>query len=98
MKKIIKFIFSYQWSKILILLETILVFYATVKSFTLATLAINGGFEGSLPWITSLVGLIYAAYGTSVGFYYNKGKAEEVAKIQNGIGQAIEDNENKPTI
>lgn len=89
----IKFIFSYQWSKILILLETILVFYATIKSFGLASIAISMGFDGSLPWITSLVGLIYAAYGTSVGFYYNKGKAEQVAKIQQGIPENIPDDE-----
>ena len=37
---------------------------------------------GSLPYITTLVGAIWAAYGVSVAFYYNKAKAENLNKNQ----------------
>lgn len=82
MKKIINFVFSFQFSKLLILFETAIVFYLTIKGVQLAQLCIVNQFSGGLPWITTMVTSAWAAYGVSVSFYYNKGKSEQVAKIE----------------
>lgn len=82
MKKIIKFIFSFQFSKIFMLLETGLVSYLTYHSVQLAYLSIENCFTGSLPWIATVLSCAFAAYGVSASFYYNKSKAEQVAKIE----------------
>ena len=87
MKKIMAFIFSFQFSKLLILLETAVVVYLTREGVSLARLCVMSGFDGSLPWVATMVSCAWAAYGTSAAFYYNKGKAEEVAKISAGTGQ-----------
>lgn len=91
MKKFFKAIFSYQYSKLIILFETALVIFTTWKSFELAEYTVLLETTASLPWITSLVGLVFAAYATSVAFYYNKSKAEELAKIDKGVGQGESD-------
>ena len=44
-------------------------------------LCIVNEYTGGLPWISTMVSSAWVAYGTSVSFYYNKGKAEQVAKI-----------------
>ena len=69
-----------EFSKLIIIQESTLVWISTLKLLNFAETSINIGFAGSLPYITTLVGAIWAAYGVSVAFYYNKAKAENINK------------------
>lgn len=82
LKAVVDFIFSYQFSKILMLIETFLVLYITKEGFELARLCIENQFTGSLPWIATMVTFAWGAYTASAASYYHKGKAEQVAKIE----------------
>lgn len=70
-----------EFSKLIIIPETILTWYATFKSFSIIEMAVRLNYTGSLPYFTTLLTAIWAAYGISVGFYYNKAKCENVLKI-----------------
>ena len=48
----------------------------TIAFLGLAALCIINDYVGSLPWLTAMVSLPWAAYGVSQCFYYNKSKAE----------------------
>ena len=101
LKKLVGFIFSFQFSKLIILFETCIVLFLTIKGVELAMLCIVNGFTGGLPWISTMVSAAWAAYGVSVSFYYNKGKAEQVAKIDKmGVEAPVVgiDTGDKPTI
>lgn len=73
----------FEFSKIIIIMETILVCYVTYKTIGFIEMAIITQFTGSLSYLTTLISVVWAAYGTSVSFYYNKSKAENVNKINN---------------
>ncbi len=74
---------KFQFSKWIILFETVLVGYLTYHGVQLAYLCVENGFSGSLAFITTLLSCAWGAYGTSVAFYYNKAKAENQLKIPN---------------
>ena len=38
---------------------------------------------GSLPFLTTMISTVWAAYGTSVSFYYKKSERENIPKINN---------------
>jgi hypothetical protein len=82
MKNLIKFIFSFQFSKLLIIFETSIVAYLTYEGVSMAKMCIAKSFTGSLPWVATMVTSAWAAYGVSVAHYYSKGKAEQVKKIE----------------
>lgn len=89
-KKAMKFIFSFQFSKLLMLLETGIVLYLVIKCIELAFMCVENQFSGGLPWVTTMITSAFAAYMASAAFYYNKGKAEQVAKIEKfGIESSI---------
>lgn len=46
-----------------------LLWIVTIGGFLLAFYCIWAGYEGSLPWISSMVGLPWAAHGTVCSFY-----------------------------
>ena len=72
---------KFEFSKVIILQESALVWYSTVKLLNFAEESIRSAYTGSLPYITTLVGAIWAAYGVSVAFYYNKAKAENLNRF-----------------
>ena len=39
-------------------------------------MCVEGGYLGSLPWLSTMVAFPWSAYGVSQAFYYNKSKAE----------------------
>lgn len=82
LKAFVNFVFSFQFSKLLILFETIIVAYLTYKGVYLAELCIINQYTGSLPWIATMLVSAWGAYGVSVAFYYNKSKAEQLTKIE----------------
>ena len=65
-----------EFSKILLLQESALIWIITLAFLFLAGLCIIKGYTGSLPWLTAMAGMPWAAYGVSQCFYYNKSKAE----------------------
>lgn len=82
LKKLVGFIFSFQFSKLLILFETAMVFTLTWKCLDIAYICVTNQFSGSLPWLATMVSCAWAAYGASAAFYYGKSGKEQVAKIE----------------
>lgn len=72
----------FEFSKLIIVLETAAAYYSTYKTLGFVEQCIANEYMGSLPFLTTLISVIWAAYGTSISFYYNKAKAEN---IQGGI-------------
>lgn len=71
-----------EFSKTLLIQESVLIWGVTIAAFVLAFVCVFIGFTASLPWISAMVGLPWAAYGVSQAFYYNKSKAE---KTEGGV-------------
>ena len=65
-----------EFSKILLIQESALIWITTIALIGLAYLCIILGYLGSLPWLAAMVSFPWAAYGVSQAFYYNKSKAE----------------------
>lgn len=71
-----------EFSKVLLTQESILVWLATLSFIVLAFLCVYMEYIGSLPYVTTLIGAIWGAYGVSQACYYSKSKAENTV---NGI-------------
>ena len=92
LKRAFKFVFSFHFGKFLMLLLTAIVSYLTYEGVAIAKMCIVYGYTGALPWIATMLASAYAAFGTMGSFFFNKGKAEEVTKIQmNGGKQVVDD-------
>ena len=68
-----------EFSKRLLVQESMLVWVITISYIVLAFVCIFHNYTGSLPWLSVIPGVAWSAYGVSQGFYYNKAKAENVA-------------------
>ena len=73
---------KFEFSKLIIVFETLLVAYVSYKVLGFAEMCIISGYTGTLAFLTTMISAVWAAYGFSVSFYYNKAKAENVPKIQ----------------
>lgn len=71
-----------EFSKSLLIQESILIWVHTIAMLFLAYLCIMNDYIGELPWLTAMIALPWTAYGVSQGFYYNKAKAENT---KNGL-------------
>ena len=71
-----------EFSKLILLLETVIICFLTYWVMYYVGLSIQMEFDGSFPYLTTMVSCAYAAYGTSVAFYYNKAKLEKKEKAQ----------------
>lgn len=65
-----------EFSKVLLIQESILIWILTITFIILAFYCVKLGFLGSLPWLGAMVALPWTAYGVSQACYYNKSKAE----------------------
>ena len=65
-----------EFSKSLLVQESILIWVHTIAMIALAYVCIIREYLGELPWLTAMTSLPWVAYGVSQGFYYNKAKAE----------------------
>lgn len=65
-----------EFSKSLLVQESILIWIHTIAMIALAYICIVNEYLGELPWLTAMTSLPWVAYGVSQGFYYNKAKAE----------------------
>lgn len=73
---------KHEFSKVLLIQESILIWILTLSFIILAFICILFGYLGTLPWLAAMAGFPWTAYGVSQAFYYNKSKAENT---QGGI-------------
>lgn len=71
-----------EFSKLILLFETILVAYVSHRVLGFVEAAIASQFQGSLPYLTTFISAVWAAYGASVSFYQSKSGKENVKKIE----------------
>lgn len=71
-----------EFSKILLIQESVLVWISTIAFIVLAFMSIGRDFMGELSWLGTLCTALWAAYGVSQAFYYKKSMAENT---QGGI-------------
>lgn len=71
-----------EFSKVLLIQESILIWIITIAFIGLAYVCILLGYLGSLPWLSAMVSLPWGAYGVSQAFYYKKSQAENT---KNGV-------------
>ena len=69
-----------EFSKQLLVQESILIWIMTLSFIVLAFYCIGLGFTGSLPWLAAMVGCPWAAYAVSQTYYYKK------ATVENQVG------------
>ena len=67
-----------EFSKLLLIQESILIWIITIACIILAYFCIINDSYGDLPWLTAIVGLPWTAYGVSQAFYYKKAMAENI--------------------
>ena len=65
-----------EFSKILLIQESILVWITTIAFIVLAFLSIYMGFIGEFTWLAAMCTALWTAYGVSQAFYYKKAMAE----------------------
>lgn len=81
--KFLKFIAKYlEFSKLICYIMTALVVYVSYKVLGFAETSIVNGYVGSLPYLTTMISAVWAAYGTVLSFIVNKSKAENKIKIE----------------
>lgn len=93
-----------EFSKRLIADIRVLLWVVTVGALVLAAWCIKKGYTGSLPWLSAMVGLPWAAHGTVCSFYLNMSKSDhraggitfEAAKARDFVRDA--GNSNSPPI
>lgn len=73
------------YSHILLAQETGLIWIITLSFIGLAYLCIINGYNGSLPWLTPLIGFPWTAYGVSQACYYKKSQEENTSADGEGI-------------
>lgn len=67
---------SMEFSKLLLLQESALIWLTTIALLVLAFVCINKEYFGELPWIATMIGFPWSAYGVSQVYYYKKSLAE----------------------
>lgn len=74
-----------EFSKWILIFETLLVAYVSYRVLGFVEAAIATQFTGSLPYLTTFISAVWAAYGASVSFYQNKSGKENVKKIETAV-------------
>lgn len=67
---------SKEFSKILLLQESILIWIMTFAFIILAFYCVYKNYTSSLPWLAAMVSFPWGAYGVSQACYYSKSKKE----------------------
>ena len=71
-----------EFSKSLLIQESILIWITTICFLVLAFMCVTNHEFGDLPWLSVMSGAPWAAYAVSQSQYYGKAKAENVLKIE----------------
>ena len=61
-----------EFSKKLLIQESILIWITTLTFLVLAVVCILRDYIGELPWLTAMIAFPWAAYGVSQAWYYKK--------------------------
>lgn len=80
-----------EFSKLILLFETVLAAYVSHRVLGFVETAIASGYSGSLPYLTTFISAVWAAYGASVSFYQNKSGKENIKKIEAAAGNPTPD-------
>lgn len=67
-----------EFSKCLLLQESILIWIVTISFILLAFVCIFNQYFGELPWLTAMAAFPWTTYGVSQGFYYKKAEKENL--------------------
>lgn len=65
-----------EFSKKLLIQESILIWITTLTFLVLAVFCILRDYIGELPWLTAMIAFPWAAYGVSQAWYYKKSLGE----------------------
>lgn len=65
-----------EFSKLLLIQESILVWIVTIFGLYLAGYALANQCYGEMPWIATIIACPWTAYGATQGFYYKKSEKE----------------------
>lgn len=65
-----------EFSKKLLIQESILIWIITLSFIALAFFCVVNGFFGELPWLAAMCSFPWAAYATSQSFYLKKSEKE----------------------
>lgn len=65
-----------EYSKVLLIQESALLWVLTLGMMGLAYLCIINGYLGTLPWLAAMVAFPWTAYGVSQTMYYRKSEKE----------------------
>lgn len=65
-----------EFSKSLLIQESILVWIVTISCLSFCYMCISRGSFIELPWLSVLIGSVWGAYGVSQAFYYKKSEKE----------------------
>ena len=89
-----------EFSKALLIQESILIWVHTIAMLVLAYICVFRGYFAEIPWLTAMTALPWTAYGVSQHAYYKKAEAENT---KNGIKyEAVmadyDDNIQPPTV
>lgn len=71
-----------EFSKLILVFETVLVAYVSYRVLGFVETAIARDYSGGLPYLTTFISAVWAAYGASVSFYQSKSGKENVKKIE----------------
>lgn len=71
-----------EFSKLLLIQESILIWIMTLSFISLAFYCVINQYFGELPWLAAMVSFPWTAYGVSQAFYYKKSEKENT---KNGI-------------
>ena len=86
-----------EFSKTLLIQESVLIWITTICFIVLAFYCVIKQYFGELPWLTAICGFPWTAYGVSQAFYYKKAEKENILKINNNIQTNDDDNLRKET-
>lgn len=67
-----------EFSKTLLIQESILIWITTIAMIFLAFYCIKYDYLGELPWIAAMCGFPWTAYGVSQACYYKKAEKENI--------------------
>lgn len=67
-----------EFSKVLLIQESILVWIVTLFCLLLTVVCIYFDYTGELPWIAAICGFPWTAYGVSQACYYKKALKENI--------------------
>jgi hypothetical protein len=67
-----------EFSKRLLLQESMLIWIITISFIILAFVCVSNQYFGELPWLAAMCGFPWTAYGASQAFYFRKAEKENI--------------------